>query len=214
MTPTTQNEPAKKNDAHLAIYTYVWLLSLGIVSLELLGSFFSGSRALLADVGHVASDTMLALVPLTAALVMRTGASRKRVEFVATLAAVAILVLVGLHVGGEAWGALTGDEHHEHAVDGVLLFLFSGAAAIANFFQHRLLSSIDQEHHHGAHKGLHFHVLMDLVKNLVLPVLGLLIAFSLLPDHADLWAALAIGALLIVRAITLFVGLLRGARKA
>lgn len=212
MDPVTTTEAPHKR--HIAIYTYVWLLSLGIVGLELIGSWMSGSRALLADVGHVASDTLLALVPLTAALFMRAGVSKRRVTFIASLAAVALLMYVGLHVGGEALEALRGEEHHEHEVNGLLLVLFSGAAALMNVFQHRLLSRIDTEHHHGAHKGLHFHVLMDLVKNLILPVLGLLIAFEVLPDHADLWAALGIGALLIVRALILLRGLFRSHNHA
>lgn len=196
------------SNSHLWIYALVWILSVGIVSLELVGSWLSGSRALLADVGHVLSDTVLALVPLTAALLMRVGLNARRIAFWSTLAAVAILIGIGFHVGGEAWEALTEGHHHEHEVDGILLFLFSGAAAIANFVQHRLLSRIDPIHHHGAHKGLHFHVLMDLVKNLALPVLGLGIAFALIPESSDLWAALVIGALLIVRALLLLKSLL------
>jgi cobalt-zinc-cadmium efflux system protein len=192
---------AKKHP--LAIYGLVWLLSLFIVSLELIGSGVSGSQALLADVGHVASDTLLALVPLAALLFVRLGWNYRKVAFVSSLAAVAILLWVGVHVGGEAWEALMGEKHHDHEVDGMFLFLFSGVAAIANLIQHRLLSRIDPEHHHGAHQGLHFHVLMDLVKNVALPMLGILIALEFIPDHADLWAALVIGALLIIRALVL-----------
>ena len=191
------------SNSHLWIYALVWVLSVFIVSLELVGSWLSGSRALLADVGHVLSDTMLALVPLTAALLIRAGLNSRRIAFLSTLAAVAILIAIGFHVGGEAWEALSEGHHHEHEVDGMLLFLFSGAAAVANLIQHRLLSRIDPIHHHGAHKGLHFHVLMDLVKNLALPVLGLGIAFSILPESSDLWAALVIGVLLVVRALLL-----------
>jgi cobalt-zinc-cadmium efflux system protein len=187
----------------LVTYLSVWVLSLGIVALELVGSGVSGSQALLADVGHVASDTLLALVPVAALLFARIGMKYSRAAFIASLAAVALLTFVGFHVGGEALEALTGEEHHDHEVDGVLLFVFSGVAALLNLVQHRFLSRIDPEHHHGAHKGLHFHVLMDLVKNIALPVLGLAIAIGLLPDHADLWAALVIGALLIIRAILL-----------
>lgn len=197
-------------NTHLWIYVLVWVLSLGIVSLELVGSWLSGSRALLADVGHVLSDTLLALVPLTAALLIRAGLNARRIAFLSTLAAVAILIAIGFHVGGEAWEALSEGHHHEHEVDGILLFLFSGAAAIANLIQHRLLSRIDPIHHHGAHKGLHFHVLMDLVKNIALPILGLGIAFSVLPESADLWAALVIGALLIMRALLLLKSLFTG----
>lgn len=184
-------------------YGLVWLLSLGIVALEIVGSGVSGSQALLADVGHVASDTLLALVPLTALVFMRAGIRKESVALVSSLAAVALLLFIGFHVGGEAWAAINGGEHHEHEVDGVLLFVFSGIAALMNLFQHRLLTHVSSEHHHGAHKGLHFHVLMDLVKNALLPLLGIAIALSLVPDSTDLWAALAIGALLIVRALAL-----------
>lgn len=196
----------------IAAYTLVWVLSLFIVGLELVGSGASGSQALLADVGHVASDTLLALVPLAALIFVRAGLRYDRVAFVSSLAAVALLFFVGFHVGSEALEALSGGEHHGHEVDGVLLFVFSGIAALLNLFQHRLLSRIDPEHHHGAHQGLHFHVLMDLVKNILLPVLGILIALSLVPDSADLWAALVIGALLIIRALLLLSTTLRGQR--
>lgn len=187
----------------IATYFLVWVLSVFIVSLELFGSGVANSQALLADVGHVASDTLLALVPLAALVFVRAGLRYERVAFVASLAAVAVLLYVGIHVGNEALGALTGGEEHEHEVHGWYLLLFSGIAAILNLFQHRLLSRVDPEHHHGAHKGLHFHVLMDLVKNIALPVLGAGIALELLPHESDLWAALVIGALLILRALLL-----------
>lgn len=191
------------------MYALVWLLSIGIVTLEIVGSGESGSQALLADIGHVASDTLLALVPLSALVFVRMGVSKRSVALVSSLIAVAFLLLIGYHVGSEALASLAGDTHHEHEVDGMLLFLFSGAAAILNLFQHRLLSRVSPEHHHGAHKGLHFHVLMDLVKNIALPALGLLIAFELIPDHADLWAALVIGGLLIIRGLALLYTTLR-----
>ena len=185
------------------MYAFVWLLSIAIVTLEIIGSGESGSQALLADIGHVASDTLLALVPLSALLFMRFGIDKHTVAFVSSLVAVLFLLFIGYHVGSEALAAIAGNEHHGHEVNGILLFVFSGMAAVLNLFQHKLLSRISPEYHHGAHKGLHFHVLMDLVKNLALPVLGLLIAFSLLPESADLWAALVIAGLLILRALTL-----------
>lgn len=195
--------PEHSPKGHVTIYTKVWLLSLSIVSFELVGSVLSGSHALLADIGHVISDTVLALIPLTALLLLRFKVSYRLVAFISSIVAGVFLAWIGLHVASEAWMGLMGDEHHEHEVNGWLLFLFSGLAALMNLFQHRLLSRVSPDYHHGAHKGLHFHVLMDLVKNIALPVLGLGIALHLLPDSADLWAALAIGALLIVRAIAL-----------
>lgn len=187
----------------LAAYALVWLLSLFIVALEIIGSGVSGSQALLADVGHVASDTVIALVPLAALLFVRAGWSYRHVATVSSYVAAALLLFVGWHVGSEAWAALTGAEEHAHEVNGWLLLAFSLVSAGLNLLQHRFLSRIDPEHHHGAHKGLHFHVLMDLMKNIMLPLLGVGIALSILPHEADLWTALIIGILLGIRALLL-----------
>lgn len=194
---------------HALLYGAVWALAIAVVGLELAGAWLSGSHALLADVGHVLSDTVLALVPLLALGAMRFGINGKKVSLWASYLAVVILVWIGMHVGYEALTSLAGAEHEHHHVEGWLLFFFSSLAAGVNLIQHSLLSRIDPIHRHGAHTGLHFHVLMDLVKNLALPLLGVLIALNLLPHSADLYAAVFIGALLIIRAIVLLIETLR-----
>ncbi len=187
-------------DAPVRLYTKAWLLTFVIVALELGGSWLSGSLALLADIGHVATDTLLALIPLTAAFAIRHHFNSKLVVGVSGLLATALLFALGFHVLHEAGEAHGG---HRHEVHGVVLFVFAGAAALVNILQHRILSKVSPLHRHAAHAGLHFHVLTDLVKNIALPVLGLLLAFGLVTDHADLLVAQAIGWLILVRAAIL-----------
>lgn len=186
--------------APVRLYTKAWLLTFVIVGLELLGSWLSGSLALLADIGHVATDTLLALVPLTAAYAIRHRFNSKLVVGASGLLATALLFYIGFHVLHEAAEGLEG---HHHEVEGMMLFVFAGAAAIVNILQHRILSKVSPTHQHAAHAGLHFHVLTDLVKNIALPVLGLLLVFGLVSDHADLLMAQAIGWLILVRAAIL-----------
>jgi Co/Zn/Cd efflux system component len=57
-------------------------------------------------------------------------------------------------------------------------------------------------HRHSAHSGFHFHILTDLVKNLILPLLALAILLGGSPA-IDAWAGYAIGWLIIVRALLL-----------
>jgi Co/Zn/Cd efflux system component len=53
------------------------------------------------------------------------------------------------------------------------------------------------------HVGFHFHVRMDFLKNLALPVLGALLALQLVSPRADSWAAGCIGAWIAARGVVL-----------
>jgi len=204
ITHTHGHETPSPEEARVyrGIYAKAWLLTFVIVALGVSGSLLSGSLALLADVGHIITDSFLALVPLSVAhaIVMGKGQSRLPIIIGGVIAAL-LLLFIGTHVILEAREALSGGE--EHHVDGQLLLLFSLAAAGVNFTQHRLLSRVSQMHRHAAHSGYHFHILTDLVKNIALPILGLGIAVGIFPEIADVYMAYAIGIVLIVRAILL-----------
>ncbi|HEY4099778.1 MAG TPA: cation transporter [Gemmatimonadales bacterium] len=193
-------DDARRNQA---IYLRAWLLTLVIVGLEVAGSATSGSLALLADVGHVIADTMLAVVPLSIAYATRRGRSYRLLNRLAGMAAALLLAFIGYHIIAESRADLLEGQHRN--VRGWLLFLFAASAAGVNMMQHRLLSRVSSLHRHAAHRGLHFHVLTDLFKNTALPVLGALIAFGAVPTRADIYVALAIGGLILVRAFVLVI---------
>jgi cobalt-zinc-cadmium efflux system protein len=191
-------DDARRNQV---IYLHAWLLTLVIVSLELAGSATSGSLALLADVGHVIADTILAIVPLSIAHAARRGKSGRLLNQLGGMAAALLLAFIGYHIISESGADLL--EGQQHNVRGWLLFLFAGSAAGINVMQHRLLSQVSPLHRHAAHRGLHFHVLTDLMKNTALPVLGALIAVGGLSTRFDVYVSLAIGVLIVVRALVL-----------
>lgn len=200
----------KEVRAYMPLYLKAWGLTFVIAGLELVGSIVSGSFALLADVTHVFTDTIVGLGPVTVEFFRhRIHISARRIEQAGGILVAAILLFVGYHIIGEATEHLRGDEHYE--VEGGLMFIFAALAASVNFLQHRILSRVSPMHRHAAHAGFHFHILTDLVKNLLLPILALVIFFGG-PEALDAWAAYAIGWLIIARAALLALESLLGER--
>jgi cobalt-zinc-cadmium efflux system protein len=192
---------AKERGAYMSIYLKAWLITFLIAGLELSGSILSGSFALLADVSHVFTDTIIGVAPISVEFFRhRTRLSAERIEQIGGFFVAALLLFIGLHVLEEAAEHLAGDE--EHHVEGMLMFVFATLAALGNYVQHRLLSRVSPMHRHSAHSGFHFHILTDLVKNLILPLLALAILLGGSPA-IDAWAGYAIGWLIIVRALLL-----------
>lgn len=190
-----------EDERRLNIYIKAWGITFFIAFLELLGFLLSGSLALLADVSHVFTDTLVGLAPVSVEwLKKKTGWKAEHIERTGGVAASLILLFIGYHIIEEATETIGNGGGGE--VSGGLIFLFSGIAAVANYAQHRILSRISPMHRHAAHAGFHFHILTDLVKNLLLPVLG--IAIILTGNAAlDAWAAFAIGGIVLLRATLL-----------
>jgi len=195
---------------HQSVYVKAWALTFVIIIIQLVGAIYSGSLAILADIGHVVADSFIALFPLSAVWLVRKGFDTKKVQRVAGTLAAVFLLFIGTHVVEEAVGRLSG-EGHEHHVEGAWLFFFASLAAGVNYFQHRILSTVSPMHRHAAHSGYHFHVLTDMVKNILLPVLGIALVLGVNNDW-DLYATFAIGALILLRASILMLEAWIGAK--
>jgi len=194
-----------------SIYLRALFLSLVIVGIELSGSIVSGSFALRADVWHVAGDVVIALTPVAVAYSTRRGARMRYLLAFAGIAVSGTLGWIGGAIVAEAWRDIASPAP-AHEVHGLLLSAFALVAAAVNLWQYLLLSRVHDSHRHIAHRGYHFHVAMDFLKNLALPTLGGLLAFQLVPQRADSWAALAIGAWIVIRAAVLLVATFGSAR--
>jgi len=184
------------------VYQRAWSLSLFVVLVELAGAFFSGSVALRADVWHVAGDMLIAIAPL---VVSYTRARRVNVGGVVLFAGVVVavtLIAIGGAVLAEARGALSGGTP-SHEVQGWALSGFSLVSGAINLWQSRTLSLIHASHRDVTHVGFHFHVRMDLLKNLALPALGALLALHVIPQQSDIWAGGCIGVWIALRGLAL-----------
>ena len=184
------------------VYQWAWLLSLLVVLVELAGAFFSGSLALRADVWHVAGDMLIAVAPV---VVSYTRAKRVNVAGIVLAAGVVVaatLIAIGSVVLAEARSALL-DGTPSHEVHGWVLSGFSLLSGAINVWQSRMLSRIHASHRDVTHVGFHFHVRMDLLKNLALPALGALLALHVVPQQSDIWAGGCIGIWIALRGLAL-----------
>jgi cobalt-zinc-cadmium efflux system protein len=184
------------------VYQSAWLLSLLVVLVELAGAFFSGSLALRADVWHVAGDMLIAIAPV---VVSYTRARRVNVGGIVLSAGVVVaatLIAIGGAVLAEARSALLGGTP-SHEVHGWVLSGFSLMSGAINLWQSRMLSLIHASHRDVTHVGFHFHVRMDLLKNLALPSLGALLALHVVPQQSDIWAGGCIGVWIASRGLAL-----------
>jgi Co/Zn/Cd efflux system component len=184
-------------------YGRAWILSLIIVMIELTGSILSGSFALRADVWHVAGDMLVAFAPLATTYARGGHPNPDKIVLLGGLVVATLLMLIGGLLLEEARGSLASPTP-AHEVHGWLLSGFALASALANLWQHRFLSQVHASHRDVAHLGFHLHVRMDLLKNLALPVLGVLLALHLVARRADSWAAACIGAWIAIRGLALF----------
>lgn len=190
--------PYKMPEERIKIYTKAWALTWAVAIIEVVGSVLSGSMALLADVTHVITDTIIGLAPISVEIAKKKKSAfcAQNIERAGGILASIILIAVGLSVLNEASG-----EHNEH-INGVYMFIFALIAAGANYLQHKILSGVSPIHRHSAHAGFHFHILTDFAKNLLLPIVAIAIALGA-PPSIDLITAKCIGVLIILRSLML-----------
>ncbi|WP_448810509.1 cation diffusion facilitator family transporter [Agromyces bauzanensis] len=180
---------------------------------QVVGALLSGSLALLADAGHMASD----LIGLVVALVAATVAARpatdrqtygyRRAEVLGALVNGVVLIVVavsvtvsaiGRLVAGAGAGAAVGGEAHE--VQGVPMFVVAVLGLAANVAVWLVLrggakDSINM-------RGAYLEVLGDLIGS-VLVIAAAVVILATGFDAADPIASLLIAALIVPRALAL-----------
>jgi cobalt-zinc-cadmium efflux system protein len=185
-----------------SVYWRAWILSLLIMVMELAGSIVSGSFALRADVWHMAGDMLVAFAPVAATYARGRRLNPQKIVLFGGAAVGMVLMAIGVLLLEEAVHNVT-SPIPAHEVHGWLLSGFALLSAVGNWWQHRFLSQVQVPHRDLTHVGFHFHVRMDFLKNLALPVLGALLAWQLVPQRADSWAAGCIGAWIAARGVVL-----------
>lgn len=192
--------PYAMPEERIKIYTKAWALTWAIAIIEVVGSLLSGSMALLADVTHVITDTIIGLAPVSVEIIKKKKPlfCAQNVERAGGIFASIILIAVGIAIIKETYE--TG--HSERHINGVLMFVFALIAAGANYLQHKILSRVSPIHRHSAHAGFHFHILTDFAKNLAIPLIAIAISLGA-PEYIDTLAARAIGILIILRSLIL-----------
>jgi cobalt-zinc-cadmium efflux system protein len=174
-------------------------ITLVVMVVELVGSWLSGSLALLADAGHMLADAAALAVALFAAWIAQRPATAQRsfgfmrLEVFAALVNGAVLIVIAIGIAIEAWRRL----HAPPAVNGALLI---GVAAVGLLANVAAVAILHRGHEHSLNqRGAYLHVMGDLLGSIgALAAGAIVLAFGWTP--ADPLISVLIGALILVSA--------------
>jgi cobalt-zinc-cadmium efflux system protein len=153
------------------------VLTLGYALVELAGGLWSGSLALLADAGHMATDSAALLFALAANLIARRPVSDRhsfglaRVEVVAAFVnALAMLLVVG-------WIVYEAVQRMAEPVPvrGFAVFVIAGVGLLINL---AVAWSLSRDRHNVNTRAALVHVMGDLLGSVAAILAGLIIAFG------------------------------------
>lgn len=174
---------------------------------QVVGGILSGSLALLADAGHMASDLVGLAVALVAAMVAARPATDRqtygyrRAEVLGALVNGVILLVVAVSVAVSAVGRLVaGGEGEAHEVQGVPMLVVAVLGLVANVAAMLVLRGGAKDSINV--RGAYLEVLGDLIGS-VLVIAAALVIVATGFDAADPIASLAIAALIVPRAVSL-----------
>ncbi|HET9387503.1 MAG TPA: cation diffusion facilitator family transporter [Gemmatimonadales bacterium] len=179
--------------------TLAFAITLIVMAVELAGSWLSGSLALLADAGHMLADGAALAIALFAAWIAQRPATAQRsfgfmrLEVFAALVNGAVLILIAIGIGIEAWRRLRAPP----AVDGRLLAIVALIGLLANV---TAVAILHRGHQHSLNqRGAYLHVVGDLLGSV-----GALLAGAIVLTTgwtlADPLISVLIGALVLVSA--------------
>ena len=150
-------------DCWCEVKRLAWVLGVTFLILvfELAGGWLSGSLALLADAGHVFSDSAAIVVTLITAVLVRIGTNTKRVRDAAFRINIGLLFLVA---GWIAFEAIERFQNFGEILSPVMV-TFALVGSAGNYWQHYLLKGAAEEHKHHVHRALSLHVISDFVQS-------------------------------------------------
>ena len=174
---------------------------------QVIGAVFSGSLALLADAGHMASDLIGLVIALVAAFVAARPATDRqtygyrRAEVFGALVNGVILVVVAVSVAIGAVGRLmSGAEGEAHEVQGVPMLVVATLGLLANVAALLVLRSGAKDSINL--RGAYLEVLGDLIGSVLVIIAAVVIVVTGF-DAADPIASIAIAVLIVPRALSL-----------
>lgn len=174
---------------------------------QVIGAVVSGSLALLADAGHMASDLIGLVVALLAAMVAARPATDRqtygyrRAEVLGALVNGLILGVVAVSVAAAAIGRLvTGAEGEAHEVQGVPMLVVAALGLAANVAALLVLRGGAKDSINL--RGAYLEVLGDLIGS-VLVIIAAVVIVTTGFDAADPIASIAIAVLIVPRALSL-----------
>lgn len=188
--------------AHRRRLVVVLVLTTAVLVAEVVGAFLTGSLALLADAGHMATDAAgLGLALLAVTFAARPATPERtygyyRLEILAAMANAMLLLAVAVYLLVEAWGRWV----EQPPVDGGVMLLFAAAGLVANLVGLLVLRGGAAESLNV--RGAYLEVLGDLLGSVAVLVAATVIALTGW-TRADVVATVAVAVLILPRTWTL-----------
>lgn len=150
-------------------YWLIFGLAAMILIAEVVGGIISQSLALLADAGHVFTDTGAILVAIIVSYRVKCGANETRTRKVGGYINAILLGGITIWVAMEAWERL---QHPREVLSWVMISI-AVLGTIGNYIQHRIIESADENH--VTHESMRLHILSDLMQSFGVVFGGILI---------------------------------------
>jgi len=150
-------------------YGLIFGIAAMILIAEVVGGVISHSLALLADAGHVFTDTGATLVAIIVAYRVKRGANDAQTRKVGGYINALLLGGVAVWVGVEA---IERFQSPREIVSWVMISI-AVLGTIGNYVQHRIMESADEEH--VTHESMQLHILSDLLQSVGVVLGGILI---------------------------------------
>lgn len=161
-----------------------------ILLFEIIGGWLSGSLALMADAGHLFSDSASIVITLMATVLIKIRPQTEWARDMAFKINIGLLLLVSFWIGFEAIERF----QNPGEILSPILISFALLGGAGNYLQHRLLEGMAKEHKDHMHRALSLHVISDLMQSgavvlggIVIWISGLVIIDPLLSVGIAIW---------------------------
>ena len=150
-------------------YGILFCIAAVIMAAEVVGGIASKSLALLADAGHVLTDTGAIFVAIVVGYCVKCGANEARTRKIGGYINALLLGGIAIFIAVEAVKRF---KQPQEVVSWMMLSIAT-VGTIGNFVQHRIMKSADNKH--VTHESMRLHILSDLMQSLGVVFGGVLI---------------------------------------
>jgi len=168
------NECTTPKDCWCEIKRYWLIFGIAIVILigEIWGGIISGSLALLADAGHVFTDSAAILVSVIIAFLVKKGSDENKTRNIGGVINALLLGFISIWVFIEALERIG----NPRDITSWIMISIAIIGTIGNYIQHRVIEVSDEKHI--THEAMSLHILSDLAQSGVVVTGGIVIALT------------------------------------
>jgi cobalt-zinc-cadmium efflux system protein len=155
----------------MKMYSKVFGIYIFIIAIDVIGGrILTNSTALVAEAGHVAIDSVSAIVSIISAYLVTIGHNEKRTRRIGFLLNMGMLWSVAMLIGYEAIERF----EHPQAFSGWVVIIAATISLCGSLVAHRVLDNDSHEERTETHEAQHLHVWADIVQSAGVILAGLI----------------------------------------